>query len=267
MVGILCRCEFLIYCCYRSDEEEDGDDSVTNFFNPPSELSQDVSDVDSSSGLELHGSKSLNSSPLDSPTRGGETTADNSPLDREAPSYFRKTGPEAEDPLESSHESGYDRLSVYRNHETQKVQQPLDFENNRLIWDPPQPEDENDDVETVFGGYGSEDDDAGDSRDAFSYGSFSSHSLSIRQKPSDAHKEQLRNAVHGHFRALICQLLRGEGLQVRNRDNGKGWLDIISSLAWQAATYIKPDPSKGCSMDPGNYVKVKCIVSGNPSDR
>jgi len=209
----------------------------------------------------------VNSSPLDSPSRGGETTGDNSPLDRESLSYFRKTGAEAEDLLESSHDLGYDSLLVYRNHENRKVQRPLDFENNQLIWDPPLPEDENDDLETGFFGYDDEDDDVGDSSNDFSSCSFSSHSLSIREKPSDAHKEQLRNAVHGHFRALVCQLLRGEGLQVGSDDGGKGWLDVVSSLAWQAATFVKPDTSKGSSMDPGNYVKVKCILSGTPSER
>ncbi|XP_020269930.1 putative 1-phosphatidylinositol-3-phosphate 5-kinase FAB1C isoform X2 [Asparagus officinalis] len=254
----------------RSDEEEDGNDSGKNFFSPPSEqVSQDVSDVDSvsiSTGLELHSFKSVYSSLLDSPSIGGETTGDNSPLDREAPSYFRKAGAETEDLLEGSHDSGYDRLSVYRNHASQKVQNLLDFENNKHIWDPPLPEDENDDMETGFFGYDDEDENAGDCDNVFSSGSFSNRSLGIRERPSDAHKEQLRNAVHGHFRALVCQLLRGEGLQVGSEDGNKGWLDIVSLLAWEAATFVKPDTSKGSSMDPGNYVKVKCILSGSPSD-
>lgn len=262
---------YVLLLC-RSDDEEYGDDSGKSFLSPQSELSQDVSDVDSvsiSTGLELRSFKSVNSSPWDSPSRAGETTADNSPLDPVAPSDFRKTGAEAEDLLESSHYAGgYDRLSVYRNHESQKVQQPLDFENNRLIWDPPQPEYENDDLETGLFGYDDDDDDdAGDSSDVFLLGSFSSHSMSIREKPSDVHKEQLRSTVHGHFRALVCQLLRGEGLQVGSEYGGKGWLDVVSSLAWQAATFVKPDTGKGSSMDPSNYVKIKCVVSGNPSDR
>lgn len=30
---------------------------------------------------------------------------------------------------------------------------------------------------------------------------------------------------------------------------------------------MKPDTSSGGSMDPVDYVKVKCVASGNPSER
>jgi 1-phosphatidylinositol-3-phosphate 5-kinase len=72
----------------------------------------------------------------------------------------------------------------------------------------------------------------------------------------------LRNALHGHFRALVSQLLQGHGVDLVDR-----WSDIVSSLAWQAATFVRPDTSKGGSMDPTSYVKVKCVASGNPNNR
>lgn len=226
---------------------------------------QDASDLDSvsiSTGTnnEVCSYKSVNSSPSDSPSRAAR---DPGSLEQDASVYFRKAGAEAEDPLEHS---SYDNLSVYRNHETQRVQQPLDFENNRLIWDLPPPEDENDDVETEFFGCDDEDDDVGDLVNAFSSGSFGSNGLGVREKASDVNKEGLRDAVRGHFRALVAQLLKAEGIVGGSEVDGDGWLDIVSSLAWQAATFVKLDTSKGSSMDPGNYVKVKCIISGKPAE-
>jgi 1-phosphatidylinositol-3-phosphate 5-kinase len=84
----------------------------------------------------------------------------------------------------------------------------------------------------------------------------------MKGKHSISHKEFLRSALHGHFRALVSQLLLGHGI-----DPVDGWPDIVASLAWQAATFVRPDTSKGGSMDPTDYVKVKCVASGNPNDR
>ncbi|KAJ6796915.1 putative 1-phosphatidylinositol-3-phosphate 5-kinase FAB1C isoform X1 [Iris pallida] len=242
----------------RSDEEEDGGEhSGKHYFTPSSDAS-DIDSVSVSTGNnELYSFKSVNSSPLDSPSRIGGCDASPSPLDQDAPGYFRKA--EAEDLLDPS---GYDNLSVYRNHETKKAQQPFDFQNNRLIWDVPPPEDENDDVETGL----CDDDDDGDCN-AFTSGSFGCDALGFRDKASDANKENLRDAVRGHFRALVSQLLKAEGIAAGGEScGGEGWLDIVTSLAWQAATYVKLDTSRGGSMDPGNYVKVKCVSSGKPSD-
>ncbi|KAK8483398.1 hypothetical protein V6N11_029092 [Hibiscus sabdariffa] len=62
----------------------------------------------------------------------------------------------------------------------------------------------------------------------------------------------------------MSQLLLGEGIKFE--DNAGGWLDIGTAIAWQAATFVKPDTSRGGSMDPGHHVKVKCIASGTPSE-
>ena len=72
--------------------------------------------------------------------------------------------------------------------------------------------------------------------------------------------------VDGHFRTLVGQLLDGEGLDIDENDTDN-WLEIVAALALQAASYIKPDTSKGGGMDPGGYVKVKCITTGQRSER
>ncbi|XP_038994100.1 putative 1-phosphatidylinositol-3-phosphate 5-kinase FAB1C isoform X2 [Hibiscus syriacus] len=144
------------------------------------------------------------------------------------------------------------------------VQKPLDFENNGLIWYPPPAEDENDEAESNFFSYDDEDDDVGDSGVMFtSSGSLSS--MFPEKEKQEGSKEPIRAVIQGHFRALVSQLLLGEGIQVEDNAAG-GWLDIVTAIAWQAANFVKPDTSRGGSMDPGDYVKVKCIASGTPSE-
>ncbi|KAH1098025.1 hypothetical protein J1N35_014946 [Gossypium stocksii] len=149
----------------------------------------------------------------------------------------------------------------------EKSQKLLDFENNGLIWFPPPPEDENDEIESNFFTYDDEDDDIGDSSAMFSSSSSFSSMFPAREKQNEGNKEPFRAIIQGHFRALVLQLLLGEGIKVGKEDNAGDWLDIITTIAWQAAKFVKPDTSKGGSMDPGDYVKVKCIASGNPSKR
>nr|GEZ41146.1 1-phosphatidylinositol-3-phosphate 5-kinase FAB1B-like [Tanacetum cinerariifolium] len=78
---------------------------------------------------------------------------------------------------------------------------------------------------------------------------------------NEEHKKAMKTVVNGHFRALVSQLL-----QVENLDDTDNWLEIITLLSWEAASLLKPDTSKGGGMDPGGYVKIKCLASGRPSD-
>lgn len=143
---------------------------------------------------------------------------------------------------------------------------PADFDAN--VWLPPSPEDEGDDVEARLFGFDYEDDEAGDSGKLLALGNFNTNKIVGVDTITDiAHKEGLRNAVLGHFRALVAQLLKGECIDLENDNGSKSWLEIVSSLAWLAAGYVRPDTKKGGSMDPTDYVKVKCLASGDPSDR
>lgn len=159
-----------------------------------------------------------------------------------------------------------DHLPIFQN-QCQKAQEPLDFENNGLIWFPPPPDDEEDDVEDSFFESDDEDDNVGKAGMIFSSSSFSSESFPSRERSNEGQKEPLRAVVRGHFRALVSQLLKGEGIYAGNEDKGRGWLEIVASLAWQAANFVRPDTTRGGSMDPVDYVKVKCVVCGSPSER
>ncbi|XP_015578964.3 putative 1-phosphatidylinositol-3-phosphate 5-kinase FAB1C [Ricinus communis] len=265
----------------RSDEEE-AEDSGNHFYSPLSEYYHDVSDIDSSSvsaRLEFYSCKSVGSSPLDSPSRIDFTSyrvgrpvqqrQEESPLSQHDSPFDQQTlailRPDkgTEDPEIPDDYSDDVSMSPNQYYKSQKL---LDFESNGSIWFPPPPEVENDEMESNFFTYDDDDDDIGDSGAFFSYTSSLSGMFPSKDKHNEGNKEPLRAVIHGHFRALVSQLLQGENIKICKEDGGEDWLDIITAIAWQAASFVKPDTSRGGSMDPGDYVKVKCIASGTPSD-
>ncbi|KAJ6982029.1 1-phosphatidylinositol-3-phosphate 5-kinase FAB1C isoform X1 [Populus alba x Populus x berolinensis] len=266
----------------RSDEEEAGD-SGKLFYSPLSEYSHDISDIDSSSvsaRLEFCNCKSMGSSPLDSPSRidfssnraghtvqrgreGSSLSQSDGPFDKENMVILRRPDKRTEDPENAD---GYsDDVSVLRD-QYDKSQKPLDLESNGLIWFPPPPEDENDETESSFFTYDDEDDDIGDSSAIFLPSSSLSSTFPSKENQNEINKDPLKAVIQGHFRALVAQLLQGEGIKASKEETNEEWLDIVTTIAWQAANFVKPDTSRGGSMDPVDYVKVKCIASGNPSD-
>lgn len=152
--------------------------------------------------------------------------------------------------------------------EESKIAEPVDFESNGLLWLPPEPEDEEDEREGLF--YDDEEEEGGGTGEwgyLRSSNSFGSGEYRSREKSSEDHRNAMKNVVEGHFRALVAQLLQVESLPVGDDDDKESWLDIIAALSWEAATLLKPDMSKGGGMDPGGYVKVKCIAFGRRSER
>ncbi|XP_010917372.2 1-phosphatidylinositol-3-phosphate 5-kinase FAB1B [Elaeis guineensis] len=143
--------------------------------------------------------------------------------------------------------------------------EPVDFENNGQLWFPPDPEDAEDDREATL-----LDDDDEDATGEWGYlrssNSFGSGDYRSRVRSSEEHRKVMKNILDGHFRALVAQLLQVENLPMGEEDGKESWLEIITSLSWEAATLLKPDTSKGGGMDPGGYVKVKCLACGRHSD-
>ncbi|KAM7480656.1 hypothetical protein LguiA_028869 [Lonicera macranthoides] len=142
--------------------------------------------------------------------------------------------------------------------------EPVDFENSGVLWLPPEPEDEEDEREALL----FDDDDDGDATGEWGYlqssSSFGGGESRNRDRSNEEHKKVMKNVVDGHFRALVAQLLQVENLPMGEDDEKGNWLDIITSLCWEATSLLKPDTSKGGGMDPGGYVKIKCIASGRP---
>ena len=217
----------------------------------------------------------MGSSPYDSPSRIDFTCRVGLPVQKGESPVSRNDGPFSQEPVLKRAELGAedpentdycsDDLSIFHN-QYKRSQRPLDFENNGLLWFPPPPEDENDEAESGFA-YDDDDDDVGDSGALFSSSGSLSSMFPAKEKQNEGNKEPLRAVVQGHFRALVSQLLQGEGIKIGQENGIEDWLDIVTTIAWQAANFVKPDTSRGGSMDPGDYVKVKCVASGSPSDR
>lgn len=144
----------------------------------------------------------------------------------------------------------------------------VDFENNGLLWLPPEPENEEDDGNGSF--FDDDDDDleiSGEWGHLWSYCSFGSGEYHEKEKSGEDQKKAMKNVVDEHFRALVSQLLQVENIPVTDDNAQESWLEIITALSWEVATLLKPDTSRSGGMDPGGYVKVKCVASGRPSER
>ncbi|XP_055800606.1 putative 1-phosphatidylinositol-3-phosphate 5-kinase FAB1C [Solanum dulcamara] len=261
----------------RSDEDEGGN-STNQFFSPSSSYFHDTSDIDSSSVStrhEFYSLRSAGSSPSDSPSRirftsnrvghsvqqdQNETPRSQSdgPFDQEASYVLRRLQKGTKDPETADDSVG--NLSSHHN-QLEKQQKPFDLRNSDLIWFPPPPDEDDEDANNFFT-YDDEDAEIGVSGAIFS----SSASLTTMDKEPVDHREPMKAVVQGHFRALVLQLLQGEGIKSGKESGADAWVDIVTSLAWQAANFVKPDTSEGGSMDPGYYVKVKCVASGSPRE-
>ncbi|XP_078441389.1 1-phosphatidylinositol-3-phosphate 5-kinase FAB1A isoform X2 [Wolffia australiana] len=247
------------FCINRSDDDEDDVDSrqclhSSDFYAPS------VSDEENSHpSRENNDQKCLSSTD----SRGTEFESSSS-LNK----MIDETGSEG---MMCDGEPSSSIYNIERTDSQLVDTEPVDFENNGLLWLPPDPEDEDDDRDT---GFLDDDDDDGDDDESSVSGwgnlqstnSFGSGEFRLRYRPTDDHRKAMKHVVNGHFRALISQLLQVENLSLGEENDADSWLDIITSLSWEAATLLKPDTSRGDGMDPGGYLKIKCIASGHRSE-
>ncbi|KAM1105758.1 hypothetical protein ACFX1X_002743 [Malus domestica] len=139
----------------------------------------------------------------------------------------------------------------------------LEDDTNAEIWEPPEPDDPEDDMEDSVAFNDDDDEECGD---GMKWGTPSSLSHSGDEgSGSYTFKEEKQRAmeavINGKFKALISQLLKSVGVASLG-EGGESWVDIIASLSWEAASFLKPDAVVGKAMDPDGYVKVKCIATG-----
>ena len=244
---------------------------MSHFFSIPNEYFHDGSDVDSSCVSvrhEFYSPMSLGSRPSDSPSRPHTTSSgvgchvqlDQTSQDDHEQAVLEMPAKGIWDAEDA------DELPILR-HASEELPQPLDFENNGLIWLPPPPDDANDEVENNLFTYDDEDDEVGDSGVMFLPTATIDTMFSAKEKQCQDDKGPWRSAVQGHFRALVSHLLQGKGIVAEKDNSADDWLEIITTIAWQAAKFLKPDTSRGGSMDPCDYLKVKCVASGSPCQR
>jgi 1-phosphatidylinositol-3-phosphate 5-kinase len=137
---------------------------------------------------------------------------------------------------------------------------------NDTIWIPPEAADKEDESENF--------DDDDDYSDGIKWGqsSFPSPGKEHDASPSNPREERekaMLEAMNGQLKILVSRFLASAGISSsKDKEEGSdGWLDIITSLSWEAALLIKPDGTMGKDMDPGSYIKVKCIASGTRRQR
>lgn len=139
------------------------------------------------------------------------------------------------------------------------------IETDPLIWIPPEPEEGEVDSDSVANI--DDDDDYSDGTKWGQPASLSSFDEEYNSKHNYKERRQkaMMEAMNGQFKILVSRFLASEGISFSDGEASDSWLDIVTSLSWEAALLIKPDASQGQAMDPGSYVKVKCIASGQRS--
>lgn len=141
---------------------------------------------------------------------------------------------------------------------------------NVHVWLPPETDEpEHDMAGSISNYYDDEEDDECD--DGIKWGTPSSLS-SFGEQGSGSYKykqekqKAMNDVMNSKFKALVGNLLKSMGIVSSGKDD-ENWVDIVTSLSWEAALFVKPDTSDGKAMDPDGYVKIKCVATGYRSER
>ncbi|KAL6659599.1 hypothetical protein ACP70R_003639 [Stipagrostis hirtigluma subsp. patula] len=136
---------------------------------------------------------------------------------------------------------------------------------NDSIWIPPEAADKEDETESFATSIAYDDDD--DYSDGIKWGRSSfpatgDEDEASTSNPREEREKAMLEAMNGQLKILVSRFLASAGISPSKGDGSESWLDIVTSLSWEAALLIKPDASMGKEMDPGSYIKVKCVASG-----
>lgn len=147
----------------------------------------------------------------------------------------------------------------------------ISFIENDNIWIPPQAADKEDEAQSFATSIAYDDDDD-DYSDGIKWGQSSFPSPGKQHDAGTSnHREErekaMLEAMNGQLKILVSRFLASAGIPSSNEEVSDSWLDIVTSLSWEAALLIKPDGSMGKEMDPGSYIKVKCVASGTRRQR
>lgn len=138
-----------------------------------------------------------------------------------------------------------------------------------VMWEPPEQEDPEDDVQGSLT-YNDDDDDEG-CKEGLNWGnpnylSTSTGDGSGSYRLKEEKQRALEDVVNGKFRSLVAQLLRSIGI-ISSGEDEENWVDIITLLSWEAASFLRPDVVDGKGMVLDEHIKVKCIACGTRSQR
>ncbi|KAM0832399.1 hypothetical protein ACQ4PT_064922 [Festuca glaucescens] len=132
-----------------------------------------------------------------------------------------------------------------------------EVEEEDAVWIPPEAADSKEQL----GAYTNND--YVDDEDDECHGGMSSSDSEASPSPREERHTAMLKAMDMQLKMLASRFLASAGISLpREDDGGESWLDIVTSLSWEAALLIKPDGKAGNEMDPGSYVKVKRVASG-----
>ncbi|KAJ6762052.1 1-PHOSPHATIDYLINOSITOL-3-PHOSPHATE 5-KINASE FAB1D-RELATED [Salix koriyanagi] len=156
---------------------------------------------------------------------------------------------------------------VGSSNEGNDVSQTSDDEVDAQFWEPPEAEDPEDELD---GGVAFIEDDDEECGDGTKWGKPSSLSYSRDEgsrsfKFKEEKQKAMDEVVNVKFKAVVSQLLKTAGVASLMRD-GESWVDIVTYLSWEAASFLKPEAIDRKAMNPDGYVKVKCIATGSRSE-
>ncbi|CAH9085847.1 unnamed protein product [Cuscuta epithymum] len=135
----------------------------------------------------------------------------------------------------------------------------LNVEMEADFWLPPDPGDRDLDMEGSVANFEDDDDDIeyADGLNLVSFGEEDSGSIKFKEEKRKAMEVVMR----GKFKALVAQLLRSVGIKP-TEEGCDSWIDVVSCLSWNAASFVKLAAAGGKAMDPDSHVKVKCVATG-----
>lgn len=154
-------------------------------------------------------------------------------------------------------ESKFGSISQSSDEETE-ISQSNDFDTDGKLWDPPEAENPEDDLEQAY-----DDDEDGEWGKPSTLSHIKEEGTG-KYKFKEGKRKAMEEIYNGKFKAIVSQLLKSVG--VSSVKDGENWVDIITSLAWEAAFFLKPDSNDGKTLGPDGYVKVKCIETGSRSE-
>ncbi|EOA39484.1 hypothetical protein CARUB_v10008090mg [Capsella rubella] len=129
------------------------------------------------------------------------------------------------------------------------------------VWEPPEPENPEDEVDGVFA---DDDDDCCDGSEwskASLLGDGKDESSEKRNFYEENQRVMLEEA-DSKFKFVVSQLIKSGGF---TSEESEYWFEIVARLCWEAASLLKP-ASDGKQVDPTEYIKVKCIATGSCND-
>lgn len=151
----------------------------------------------------------------------------------------------------------------------EEIEYSLSDDLNPQKWQPPDPENPQDDVVNSVVSNDDDDDDEGIDSDNWSEQTSLNHStdyVSGCHRFKEEKQRAMKAVINDKFKTIVGQLLKSTSDSYSNEWD-KSWVDIVTSLSWEAASFLNTDAIGDNAINPEKCVKIKCIASGSPKQR